>query len=107
MYNENWSRGEKAVARRAYDAARGREYSALAEQVRRLANSIADPGDIWELHNFLSRRRKEINEKYEYRYSVLVFIFARLINEGWLTEAELAGLGEEKLAGIRFLTKGR
>ena len=107
MQIENWSKAEKAVARRAFDAALNREFSALADEVRRRANSIADPGDIWELHDFLSRRRKEINEKYDYRYSVLVFIFARLINEGWLTEAELAGLDEEKLAAIRFLVGGR
>jgi len=103
MYNENWSRGEKAVARRAYDAARSREYSALAEQVRRLAKNIADPGDIWELHDFLSRKRKGFDQKYNYRYSKLVFVFAELIAGGWLTEAELAGLDEDKLARIHFL----
>ena len=104
---ENWSKGEKAVARRAFDDALSREFSALANEVRRRANSIAGPGDIWELHNFLSRQRKAIDEKYDYRFSVLVFIFARLINEGWLTEVELAGLDEEKLAAIRFLVEGR
>jgi hypothetical protein len=103
MHNENWSKGEKAVARRAYDAARSREYSALAEQVRRLAKSVANPGDIWDLHDFLSRKRKAFDQKYNYRYSMLLFVFARLINEGWLTEAELAGLDEDKLARIRFL----
>jgi hypothetical protein len=28
-----------------------------------------------------------------YRYSVLLFVFARLIAEGWVEEAELAGPG--------------
>lgn len=106
MHNENWSKGEKAIARRAFDAALSRELAALTGEVRRRANSISDPGDIWELHNFLSKRRKAIDEKYDYRYSVLIFIFARLINEGWLSEEELAGLGEQKLAAISFLTKG-
>jgi Photoprotection regulator fluorescence recovery protein len=103
MHNENWSKTEKAVARQAFDAALSREFAALADEVRKRANSIADPGDIWELHDFLSRQRKMIDEKYDYRYSQLVFVFAQLIREDWLTEAELAGLDEDKLARIRSL----
>ena len=107
MQNETWSSGEKTIARRAYDAARSREYAALTDEVRRRAKGIADPEHIWELHDFLSSCRKEIDEKYDYRYSKLVFVFARLINEGWLAETELAGLSEEKLAMIRYMTKDR
>ena len=103
MHNENWSKGEKTIARRAFDAALSREFAALVDEVRNRGKNIADPGDIWELHDFLGSSRKAIDEKYDYRYSVLIFIFARLINEGWLTEAELAGLDEEKLAKIRFI----
>lgn len=106
MHNENWSKSEKAIARRAFDVALSREFAALVDEVRKSAKNIADPADVWELHDFLGSRRKEIDEKYDYRYSVLIFIFARLINEGWLSEEELAGLGEQKLAAIRFLTKG-
>lgn len=58
---------------------------------------------MWELHDFLTQQRKATDEKYDYRYSVLIFVFARLIREGWLSEAELAGLGEDKLARIRSL----
>ncbi len=103
MHDENWSKGEKTIARRAFDAALSREYSALADEVRRRAKSIADPGDIWELHDFLSRKRKAFDQKYDYRYSMLVLVFARLIRDGWLTEGALAGLDEEKLARIRLV----
>ena len=103
MYNENWSKGEKAVARRAYEAARSREYAALTEKVRHRAKSIRDPEDIWALHDFLTRQRKLFDQKYNYRYSKLLFVFAELISDGWLTEAELAGLDDERLARVRFL----
>ena len=103
MYDETWSRSEKAIARRAYDDAHDRELSALAEEVRRRANRITEPRHIWALHDFLTRKRKEIDRKYDYRYSQLVFVFARLIRDGWLTEDELAGLGEDKLARIRLV----
>ena len=101
MHDENWSKGEKAIARRAYEAARSREYAALTEKVRRRAKSIRDPEDIWALHDFLTRQRKAFDQKYNYRYSKLVFVFAELIAGGWLTEAELVGLDEEKRARIR------
>ena len=103
MYDETWSRSEKAIARRAYDDAHDRELSALAEEVRRRANRITEPRHIWALQDFLTRKRKEIDRKYDYRYSQLVFVFARLIRDGWLTEDELAGLGEDKLARIRLV----
>ncbi|MDZ8056073.1 MAG: hypothetical protein RMX68_021745 [Aulosira sp. ZfuVER01] len=32
------------------------------------------------------------------RYSVLIFVFARLIREGWLSIEELKSLGEDKLS---------
>jgi len=99
--NETWSKGEKAIARRAYDQAYDRELTALADEVRRGAEQITEPHHIWALHDFLTRKRKEIDQKYDYRYSQLVFVFARLIRDGWLSEGELAGLGEDKLAKIR------
>ena len=65
MQDEHWSRGEKAIARRAYDQAHSRELSALADEVRRRADRITEPHHIWELHDFLSRKRKEIDQKYD------------------------------------------
>lgn len=101
MHNETWSRGEKAIARRAYEQAYSRELAALADEVRRSAKRITEPQHIWALHDFLTRKRKEIDQKYDYRYSQLVFVFALLIRDGWLSEDELAGLAEDKLARIR------
>lgn len=105
MHNETWSKSEKAIARRAFDQAYARECAALAGEVRRRAISIAEPSDMWALHDLLTRERKATDEKYDYRYSVLIFVFTRLIRDGWLTEAEVEGLSEDKLARIRFLVE--
>ena len=101
MHDETWSKSEKAIARRAYDQAYDRELAALADEVRRRASAIAEPHHIWALHDFLTRSRKEIDQWYDYRYSQLVLVFARLIRDGWLSEGELTGLAEEKLVRIR------
>jgi hypothetical protein len=37
-----------------------------------------------------------LNRKYDYRYSVLVLVFATLLSEGWLAEQGLRGLHREK-----------
>ena len=101
MHNQTWSRGEKAVARRAYEQAYSRELAALADEVRRCVEQITEPQHIWALHDFLTRKRKEIDQKYDYRYSQLVFVFALLIRDGWLSVEELEGLAEDKIARIR------
>lgn len=103
MHDETWSKAEKAIARRAYDQAYDRELAALAGEVRRVAKQISEPGLIWALHDFLARKRKEIDQWYDYRYSQLIIVFARLIRDGWLSEAELTGLAEEKLVRIKSM----
>jgi hypothetical protein len=62
--------------------------------------SIKKDKDIWELHNYLSERREQVDSKYDYRYSVLLNVFAALIMEGFLFEDDLEGLSDEKIAII-------
>jgi hypothetical protein len=55
------------------------------------------------LEHYLTRRRKEIDRKYDYRYSQLTQVFGRLLYEKRLREEELRGLREDKLKLIRSL----
>jgi hypothetical protein len=65
-----------------------------------MIGDIANLRDLWHLHDFLSEKCVEIDEKYDYRYSVLIFVFARLMKEGWLKASDLDGLHEEKVSKI-------
>ncbi|MDH3601356.1 MAG: hypothetical protein OEU26_17200 [Candidatus Tectomicrobia bacterium] len=98
-----WSKAEKSVARRAFESAYGRECEAITKRLSGMVRDIADPEDIWRLHDFLSKIRKEIDQKYDYRYSVLILVFARLMQEGWLKESDLDGLHEDKASQLRAL----
>jgi len=49
----------------------------------------------------LTRRRKEIDAKYEFKYSVLLLVFGDLVREGRITLDELHGLAEDKLCIVR------
>lgn len=105
MDDEKWSKAEKAVARRAFENACERECREIIKKLRVMANEADEPGDIWRLHDFLAEKRREMDDKYDYRYSVLILVFARLLREGWMTADDLEGLKEDKIARIRELAK--
>ena len=98
-----WSQAEKAAARKAFDRALHRELEAVIRETKRLAAEIHQAADLWHLERYLHETRKDTDSRYDYRYSVLPFVFADLISTGRLREEELHGLGEEKRAHIRAL----
>src|SRR6266567_8459846 len=100
-----WSRSEKAIARTAFDAALGRELHELIQQAKKMASQIQQSSDLWDLEHYLTQRRKEIDCKYDYRYSQLTQVFGRLLYEKRLREEELRGLREDKLKSIRSFAK--
>ena len=101
LSSDDWSKAEKQVARKAYRAAYNREAMAIAHTVRKMAAGINEPSDIWELHDYLTEKRDETDQKYDYRYSVLLSVFGLLMSEGWIKQEDLAGLSDEKLQEIR------
>ncbi len=103
MITFKWSQAEKKAARLAFDKAYHRECDVIAAKLIEMIASVKEPEDIWRINDYLSEQRDRTDEKYDYRYSVLIFIFARLVKEGWLTEKELEGIGTEKLEKVQFL----
>jgi hypothetical protein len=100
-----WSKSEKAIARTAFDAALRRELRDVMQKTKQMANQIKEPADAWELEHYLTERRKEIDRKYDYRYSQLTQVFGRLLYEKRLREEELRGLREDKLKSIHSFAK--
>jgi len=100
-----WSKSERAIARTAFDAALGRELHEVIRKTKQMANAIQQSADLWELEHYLTRRRKEIDRKYDYRSSQLTQVFGRLLYEKRLREEELSGLREDKLKSIRSFAK--
>jgi hypothetical protein len=100
MIEMEWSKQEKEIARWAFSVAYERECMATAINTRKMADGINGPSDLWQIHDYLTEKRKEMNQKYDYRYSILLLIFARLICEGWISEEDLMGLSDDKLKEI-------
>jgi len=104
-----WSRSENAIARTAFDAALRRELHEVVQETKRRASQIRQSSDLWDLEHYLTECRKQLDRKYDYRYSRLTDVFGRLLYEGRVSEDELSGLREDKLKSIRsfaeFLAK--
>jgi photoprotection regulator FRP-like protein len=100
-----WSRSEKTIARAAFDAALGRELHEVIQQAKKMASKIQQSSDLWDLEHYLTQRRKEIDRKYDYRYSQLTQVFGKLLYEKRLREEDLRGLQEDKLNSIRSVAQ--
>lgn len=90
-----WTKSQKKHARELFDLARDREYAALIEEINSL--HISSPEEVWILRERLNKKAREMDRKYDYRYSQLIWVFTQLLREGYLTKDELRVLGEEKM----------
>jgi hypothetical protein len=98
MHDLKWSPSEKKIARQVFDAALDAELAELMAGLKAMAAAAAVPDDMWIIQEHLYHMRREIDEKYDYRYSQLLFVFGRLLREGRIQVAQLAGLEPEKLS---------
>lgn len=105
MMEYRWSKREKEIARRAFDAAYERECRAVAAELKEITASIVDPKGLWRAHDFIKQKCAEIRRKYDYSYSALPMVFGFLLREGWLAPDDLAGLAEDKTAHIKRIAE--
>jgi len=96
-----WSRSEKTIARKAFDAALKRELHEVMQETKQMASQIKEPSDLWDLERSLTERRKDIDRKYDTRGSRLKDVLGKLLYENRISEDDLRGLGEEKMKSIR------
>lgn len=110
FHDPKWSPSEKKIARRALDTALESALAKVMADFKRKADAATTPSEMWEIEDYLRQQRREIDETFDYRYSQLPLVFARLIREGHLDESLLSGLSEEKYEIIRsflaFAAKG-
>ena len=101
MRDLKWSASEKKIARGAYEDALESMLAKLVTEFKAKAAAATTPSDMWAVEDYLRQERRELDEIFDYRYSLLPLVFARLIREGHLDLARLNGLSEEKLEIVR------
>jgi hypothetical protein len=84
-------------------AGRGEYADQETTQTDSVMRNSSDDRVMWRLHDYLDEKRRQIDQKYYYRYSVLMLVFPRLVSEGWLNVDELEGIGTEKVDVINKL----
>ena len=99
------SETEEKIAKQALQLACQRETSALISTIRDRASNLSKLEDLWYLHDLLSTKRYEIDGKYVYNNSTMVFDFALLVKEGWMHLDELEGLKPEMISKISALAR--
>lgn len=100
MHEFKWSPSEKAIARRAFNQALQSELQQLVRQAKDRAAAVTEASELWKLESWLAERRREIDRKYDYRYSVLPLVFAQLVKQGRVAKSDLHGLDPEKIQVI-------
>jgi len=103
VYDLKWSESEKKLSRRVFEAALQVELADIIAKFKAKAAAVTTPDEMWAVQEFLAKNQREIEQKYDYRYSQLILVFARLVREGRITEEQLHGLSEEKLSYIRHI----
>ena len=101
MREMHWSPREKTIARRAFDRALHQELDATIQKAKQMAERIKKPDELWELERLLTQRRKEIDRKYEFKYSAVLLVLAELVRAGSISLDELRGLSDDKLRCVR------
>jgi hypothetical protein len=91
-----WTAAEKKAARAAFDLALARELAAMRKRIEALLQESPEPEQVWKVLDYLSEKQRDMEWKYDYRYSVLTGVLGRLLGEGLLSEAELGSIGPEK-----------
>ena len=86
-----------------FDAALDRELAQVMAEFKRRAAATTEPRDMWTVEKYLSRAGRDIDAKYDYHYSVLEFLFVRLLREGHIEDSDLHGLAGDRLERIRHI----
>lgn len=100
-----WSDHEQRIAEQAFHLSYQREIDHLLESMRDKVNALSSIDDVWTFHDYLSGKRHEIEGRYDFRYSSLLFVFASLLKDGILSMDDLAGLADDKLAKIKAMSR--
>lgn len=97
MYHDiQWSKSEKKLAQQVFNAALEVELAEIVEDFRTRAAATSGIDGVWAIQEYLESKRRDIDQKYDYRYSQLPLVFGRLLREGRIRMEQLGGLSEEK-----------
>ncbi len=100
-----WTIEEQDLAQAVFDRALARDVETLIGDLRSRSAALENPEQLWQLHDFLSIRRHEIEGRFDFRLPGLLFVFADFVKDGLVSLEELEGLSADKLAKISAMAR--
>jgi hypothetical protein len=97
IHDARWTQSEKKHARALFEHALERELAERLAEFKARAARASTADEMWSIRHYLQESGRELERKYDYRYSQLLIVFGRLLREGRVTEEQLAFLCQEKL----------
>jgi hypothetical protein len=105
MHDFSWSAREKKIAHQIFEAAVQAELHEVIVEFKARASAVQDVGAVWQIRDWLDQRQREIDRDFDYRYSQLIVVFAKLVRRGRIDLADLGGLAQDKLEEITFIAE--
>ena len=100
MHDVHWSASEKRLARAVFEQALAQELAEILAEFKTRATRATNAEEMWLIRDYLEQAQREIQRKYDFRYSQLLVVFGLLLREGRIAGGQLVGLSEEKLGFI-------
>jgi hypothetical protein len=100
MHDLKWSPSEKKLARQVFEQALELELNEILVEFKHRAATASTAEEMWAVRAFLAAKQREIDDKYDFRYSRLILLFSRLVREGRIRREQLDGLSDEKLSFV-------
>lgn len=98
-----WTPQEQAIAREAFERAHDRAVDHLISKVKHHVQGVGSVDSLWQLHDYLSTQRHDMEGRFDFRLEGILFVFANFVKDGLLGMEELTGLEAEKLAKIKAM----
>jgi len=86
-----------------FEAALQQVLAEIIVKFKAQAERVQTPDELWPLEDWLAKQRRHVDERYDFRYSQLILVFASLLREGRITRSQLDGLAQDKLAFIDLM----
>ena len=88
---------EKVLAREVFDAALQAELSEAIAEFKAKAAAVASPFEMWEVGEYLREKEREISDKYDFRYSQLIWCLLALFEKGGSVRSSSMGCPRKSL----------
>lgn len=98
-----WTPQEQAIAKEAFETAHDRAVTHLITKVQTHAAVVGSIESLWQLHDFLSTQRHDMEGRFDFRLDGILFVFASFVKDGLLGFDDLDGLEADKLAKIKAM----